>query len=262
MDKNKLEMVHDSKIKRKREDEDATQRYKTKDNLYKFLPTMKEAYVKCIKLDLALFQPKTKKQFFQPKSKKQVFQPKIEKEIELLDLTEDTEDADVEYDFLPTHIKQYNLPLKVSTPTPAFGDCWWEACMDQLKLNKMTHPKNALKLRRNIVKNLTKNPCFQTFFEVGFGNDLDVYNSFVKEQCKSGTFTDENGILVLATAMHLGVKVNIVAPDNNDQNPFTSYGNVDDRDAVTFWIAHYPEDSSTGQVGHFQSLQHIRIGRK
>ena len=83
---------------------------------------------------------------------------------------------------------------------------------------------------------------------------MKEYTKFEHKQKKSGTFTDQNGIIVIATALFLKATIKIIAPDNNQKCPFTSY-NSNRLNKLSFWIAHYPTHSETKSDGHFQSLK-------
>ena len=86
---------------------------------------------------------------------------------------------------------------------------------------------------------------------------LTKYNKFVKEQRVAGTWTDEAGIIVHATADYLAVTYHIAGDDNcskNSDNPvLVVQGEKDGRnkdDNTIFHVGYY-------QDKHFQSLEQI-----
>ena len=92
---------------------------------------------------------------------------------------------------------------------------------------------------------------------VVFRGKLAKYNNFVKEQKVPGTWTDEAGIIVAATADYLGVTYHIAGDNNcnkNTENPILVVeGNKKEQNIesnVVFHIGYY-------QDKHFQSLEAI-----
>ena len=94
-----------------------------------------------------------------------------------------------------------------------------------------------------------------------FNNKKRDWNLFAKNHRKEGTFTDNNGIMVLATAQYLGVILKIVPTSGDSRTPF--YCIPDDVvDAETdgrpiLWLGLHQDNTDRrydGKAGHYQSL--------
>ena len=159
-------------------------------------------------------------------------------------------------DPIETVIKENKLNLKFGKPTPAVGNCWWEGCIENMNQIGLLVPgiTTAKDLRIAVVNSIKDHPlCKSHWLPIAFGNDTKKLRRFLKAQKKDGEYTDENGVIALATSLFLNVQINIIAPDNNSTNPFTAY-NKESNCTDVFWMAHYPTNPTTGFQGHFQTL--------
>ena len=112
-------------------------------------------------------------------------------------------------------------------------------------------------LRKMVVDTLGSHNNRMDWAQAVFRGKLAKYNNFVKEQKVPGTWTDEAGIIVAATADYLGVTYHIAGDNNcnkNSDNPILVVeGNKKEQDIesnVVFHIGYY-------QDKHFQSLKVI-----
>ena len=112
---------------------------------------------------------------------------------------------DEEGDPLLEHIEASGLPLKLRRPTLNDGNCWYDAAADQVLLHNITDkPHQHEELRREVCQALRHLPQADTWRENFFSNSRKKFSLFIKRHSKSGTWTDNLGILCQATALYLG----------------------------------------------------------
>ena len=105
-----------------------------------------------------------------------------------------------------THTCMYNDTLThIETPTPAKGNCWWEACIYQMhqlfeptdKFSRSYDIVTALDLRYTRVSNLKNMPLYKSIFDEVFGWGL------LSGRCLCGSLLSE--FLLFALALGLAV---------------------------------------------------------
>merc|ERR1712105_408989 len=74
---------------------------------------------------------------------------------------------------------------------------------------------------------------------------------FKKEHQKEGSFTDEDGIMAMTTALYLGITLSVISSTNDEKNPVTVYNKGK---PYNFYIFH-----DLRGPGHFQSLKNPEI---
>ena len=86
-------------------------------------------------------------------------------------------------------------------PTPAFGNCFWEAVLDLCKVQNIFLPngiKTAHELRVTVIGQLRESELFPTWLGVNFAGIIEDFEEFEKEQVKDGKYTDLGGVCVVA----------------------------------------------------------------
>ena len=156
-------------------------------------------------------------------------------------------DKNIETLISKTAIK-IRIPLKMSLPTPAFGNCWWECIADQMRINKMRKMSPSM-LRKNIIKNIEQCESFDFWKTVSFHDDINEVLAFKQEQLIEGTFTDMDGVAVLATAEYLGVSIKIYTSQSSAKYPYML---LNPGKHITFNIF---LDITTEKQEHYQSLK-------
>ena len=105
-------------------------------------------------------------------------------------------------DSLERHIsevsKKIEIPLEKHETTPGVGNCWYEACASLLRLNKMRNI-SAKQLRKEVVDNIENCENFASVFDMIFDSDHEKFAKFKEKHHREGEFTDEDGVIVLAT---------------------------------------------------------------
>ena len=113
-------------------------------------------------------------------------------------------DLDVDPDPLVEHIRDSGLPLKMRPPTLSDGNCWYDAVADQIRLMKIPDkPTYHAEVRDNVTKSLMNLPQTQTWIQNFFNNSMQNFQKFIADHQKTGTWTDNRGILCQATAFYL-----------------------------------------------------------
>ena len=131
--------------------------------------------------------------------------------------------------------------------TPAVGNCWYEACSSLSELNNM--PKlSAKELRIKVVNHIEKSPNFDNVSSMIFESNITKLEEFKSKHKKEGVFTDEDGILALATGYYLNVTLRIISRSNTSDLPYTEYN---PNQKITFYI--FLDDRSVGSE-HFQAI--------
>ena len=118
---------------------------------------------------------------------------------------------------LEKHIEEVSdivgVPLKKHETTPGVGNCWYEACASLMKLNNM-RTMSAKQLRKEVVDNIENCENFPSVFEMMFKSDYTKLEEFKKQHHREGEFTDEDGIMALATGYYLGVTLRVFSRTN------------------------------------------------
>ena len=91
-----------------------------------------------------------------------------------------------------------------------------------MKLNKM-RDISANELRKEVVNNIEKCENFNNVFEMIFGSDYSELAKFKAKHYQEGEFTDEDGVIVLATGYYLGVTLRILSKSNTKFQPYTEH---------------------------------------
>ena len=144
--------------------------------------------------------------------------------------------------------KKVGIPLKKHETTPGVGNCWYEACASLLKLNNMKDI-SAKQLRKEVVDNIEKCNNFKNVFEIVFESDHTKLAEFKTKHCREGEFTDEDGVMVLATGLYLGVTLRIFSKSNTKLHPYTEY-NENQTTIFNIFL-----DDRSKHSEHFQSLK-------
>ena len=141
--------------------------------------------------------------------------------------------------------QKIEIPIQMSTPTPGWGDCWWEALSDQIKIQNLPFTTDAKILRYEVISRLRSYQNFAHWKEISFLENDDAVNTFIQAQITSGTYTDEDGVVTLETCEYLNVTINIVNETSSSQFPFTAYN---PGQTIELWLFHSQSSA------HFQSL--------
>ena len=144
--------------------------------------------------------------------------------------------------------KQIEIPLKKHETTPGVGNCWYEACASLLKLNNMRNI-SAKQLRKEVVDNIEHCKNFKNVFEMVFESDYTKLPEFKEKHYREGEFTDENGVIALATGFYLGVTLRIFSRSNTKLYPYMEHNG---NQPIIFNI--FLDDRSANSE-HFQSLK-------
>ena len=105
---------------------------------------------------------------------------------------------------------------------------------------------SAKQLRKEVVDNIENCENFPNVFEMMFKSDYTKLEEFKKQHHREGEFTDEDGIMALATGYYLGVTLRVFSRTNSKKQPYTEHN---PNKPIIFNIFH--DDRSSG---HFQSL--------
>ena len=153
---------------------------------------------------------------------------------------------------LKSHIDEVSgaieIPLEMHGVTPAVGNCWYKACASLMQLNKMKS-MSAKELRKEVVDNIEKCENFTNAFEMIFEYKYSEFMKFKAKHYQEGEFTDENGVMVLATGYYLGVTLRIFSRSNTKTQPYTEYNK---NQPIVFNI--FLDDRNKNSE-HFQSLK-------
>ena len=150
---------------------------------------------------------------------------------------------------LEKHIEEVSekvgVPLEKHETTPGVGNCWYEACASLMKLNGMG-TMTAKQLRKEVVDNIENCENFANVFAMIFKSDHTKLAEFKKKHHREGEFTDEDGVMTLATGYYLGVTLRIFSRTNTRKQPYTEYN---ENKPIIFNV--FLDDRTSG---HFQSL--------
>ena len=122
-------------------------------------------------------------------------------------------------------------------------------------------PTDHLLLRLAVCNTLENHPQSQDWIKSLFRNKKRDWITFMKNNRKKGTYTDNNGIMVIATAQYLGVIFKIVPTSGDNRNPYYCIpDDVVDADTdgrPVLWLGLHQDDTDRrvdGRAGHYQSL--------
>ena len=144
-----------------------------------------------------------------------------------------------------------NSPMRTSKPTPGIGDCWWKAILDQAKLNNIESIKTLtpLEIRTLVMSNIKKCKTYPTWYEMRF-KSTRAANKFISDQVTPHTYTDSEGIAVLATCELLNLTAHITTFESSSSVPHGTYNSGQKQEVHIFL------DS---QLCHFQSLKKSKM---
>ena len=158
---------------------------------------------------------------------------------------------------LEEHIEEVSekigVPLKKHETTPGVGNCWYEACVCLMRLNNMG-TMTAKQLRKEVVDNIENCKNFANVFEMIFKSDYEKLAEFKKKHHREGEFTDQDGVIALATGYYLGVTLRIFSRTNTKKQPYTEHN---ENQPIIFNI--FLDDRTSG---HFQSLLQPKVNNK
>jgi len=122
-----------------------------------------------------------------------------------------------------------------------------------MKLNNMRNI-SAKQLKKEVVD--CKN--FKNVFEMIFESIYAKFSEFKEKHHREGEFTDENGVLALATGFYLGVTLRIFSRSNTKLQPYTEHN---ENQPIIFNI--FIDDRNVNSE-HFQSLKQpeVKITKK
>jgi len=144
--------------------------------------------------------------------------------------------------------QKIEITLETHETTPAVGNCWYEACASLMRLNKMKDI-SAKQLRKEVVNNIENCANFKHVFEMIFESNYKKFSEFKDKHHREGEFTDEDGVLALATGYYLGVTLRIFSRSNTKLQPYTEHN---ENQPIIFNI--FLDDRNTNSE-HFQSLK-------
>ena len=114
--------------------------------------------------------------------------------------------------------------MRTSKETPGFGDCWWEALSDQAKLHNIKSIINLTpnEIRQKVISNIKNCPSYKTWLNVTFKSNVAA-NKFINAQLKPNTYTDMDGIVVLASCEVLELTAHIYTFSSSRKVPKGTY---------------------------------------
>ena len=121
-------------------------------------------------------------------------------------------------DSLENFLREHNLGLRSRAKILGDGNCWWRSVADLIKLYGLNALIDPGLLRKMVVASLKTHPRKMDWAMAAYNGKVRDYNAFVKNQASEGTWTDEEGIVVFATADYLGVDIHIAGDQNCNKN--------------------------------------------
>ena len=120
------------------------------------------------------------------------------------------------------------------------------------------------------MSSLKQNKNFNNWLNVLFHGSLRKFNNFKRVHNNPSVYTDNQGLMVIATAQHLGININIVGTSNNAAAPYTvieGEGTGDKPDLRVGYFQDTTDEIGTGKevtirAGHFQSLVGLTLNAK
>ena len=108
---------------------------------------------------------------------------------------------------LDEHIRSRGLSLRKRKLITGDGNCWWHCINDLLEINPVPGvPRGHQSLRYFICDRVMALPNSSSWIEVFFENRVSAFNNFIARMKISGEFTDNYGLIPLATSLILGNK--------------------------------------------------------
>merc|ERR1712030_25255 len=108
---------------------------------------------------------------------------------------------------------------------------------------------SAKELRKEVVNNIENCENFKNVFEMIFESNYEKFSEFKTKHLQEGEFTDEDGVMALATGYYLGVTLRIFSRTNTKKQPYTEHN---ENQPIIFNIF---LDDRTSNSEHFQSLK-------
>ena len=112
---------------------------------------------------------------------------------------------------------------------------------------------SARQLREEVVDNIENCENFKNVFEMIFESNYTEFSKFKEKHRREGEFTDENGVLALATGFYLGVTLRIFSRSNTKLQPYTEHNG---NQPIIFNI--FLDDRNVNSE-HFQSLKQPEV---
>ena len=106
---------------------------------------------------------------------------------------------------LLNHIKDKSLNLRLRRPSTSNGDCLFDALQDLIeKFDIKSVPRDMNLLRQAICSSFTSHPQFATWMSLHFKRPV-VFQMWYAKMKKTGTYSDNMGLIVAAAAHYLGM---------------------------------------------------------
>ena len=180
----------------------------------------------------------------------------------LTEITEKPLDLNSSLTEITEILKLKSLNLICSTTTIGDGNCWFRALMDQLKIHHVTmfpkigkfrqpkFPNTHEELRQYVLKVLPRLPQFKEWKKSVLTSELKI-GKFLADHKMNKQWTDEDGIIVQASALIIGRKINIVGSVDysGQKEPITIIEGGHDSENLPHFNIAYLQDI------HFQSLR-------
>ena len=156
-------------------------------------------------------------------------------------------------DSVSEHIERFDLQLEPYGFVRSNGDCFYDSLQNLIQYhNVTTTSSNVVELRKEIANHVKKHPDFRCWKEIVFKNNGRLVNSFINAHSKPGTFTDQDGLIVLTAAHFLNVNLHVVSSSNNQQDPVTKFNSSS---LITFHLGYRQDCTDTGgKAGHYRSF--------
>ena len=107
-------------------------------------------------------------------------------------------------DELLNHIVSKNLNLRLRRPTSMNGNCLFDSLVDLVeKFEIVNVPRCQNLLRQAICNSMMRHPEFPTWMSLHFKRPV-VFQLFLKNMKRSGTYCDNMGLMIAASAHFLG----------------------------------------------------------
>ena len=108
---------------------------------------------------------------------------------------------------LDEHIRSRGLSLQKRRPILSDGNCWWDCIDDLMEIHPIPGvPRGHLNIRKYICDRVMSLPAalINDWIQIHFKNRVSAFGSFLNKLKRSGTYTDDFGIITLATSLILG----------------------------------------------------------
>ena len=106
---------------------------------------------------------------------------------------------------LDDHIRMRDLSLKKRRPIRGGGDCWWDTLDDLLEIHPVAGvPRGHQSLRSFICDRVMALEMANTWKAMHFGDSISAFREYLDIMKLPGTYTDDYGIITLATSLILG----------------------------------------------------------